>query len=217
MDHAVPPAPVDGLFEAILAVRDLCGEPLLWEPRLDQTAQETIAALELLFAERGAPLVLKSDNGPGFRSEDTAKFLEAHGVWHLFSPVRTPSYNGSCEASIRHLKRQTAHEAARHGRAGAWQSADLRRARALRAALAGAAPSEPVTESVRMAFAETVRENIFEVEAEFGYARVEGTPGSEDSIMRTALSRALLEHGFLHIRRRRLPLPNCRLFRAKIS
>ena len=107
-----PPEPIDGENESILAVRDLAsGEQLLWQPVPDETAEETRFYLEVLFAEPGVPLVLKSDNGPGFIANLLQSFLEENRVAWLGSPPYTPSYNGSCEAGIGVLKARTAQRA----------------------------------------------------------------------------------------------------------
>ena len=66
MDHADPPRPIEGRWPHILAVRDLAsGCQLGWLPVLDETAETTIAALQWLFLEHSAPLVLKSDKRLG--------------------------------------------------------------------------------------------------------------------------------------------------------
>ena len=99
MDHARPPQPIDGRYGSILSVRDLgSGRQLAWLPVPDETEGTTCAALEALFAEYGAPLVLKSDNGSAFRSGLLGDLLAQHGVTALFSPAVTPRYNGACEA-----------------------------------------------------------------------------------------------------------------------
>lgn len=218
MDHALPPQPIDGQHAAILAVRDLAsGEPLLWRPTADMTAEATIEALEPLLAERGRPLVIKSDNGSAFKSEDMKGFLKSRGIHQLFSPPKTPRYNGSCEAGIRRLKEQTEYEAARHGRPGEWTGRDLDRARRVRTLLHAPDGASPVDECVRAAFAFTVAVKEVQAADELLYGRDGGRRRTNDHIMRVALSRALLEHGLLHIKRRRIPLRDCRLFPAKIT
>jgi transposase InsO family protein len=108
MDHAQPPAPIDGCYERALAVRDLAsGMQLAWLPVLDETAETTAAVLQLLFAWHGAPLVLKSDNGSAFISQLLYDLLAAWEVVPLFSPPRMPEYNGACEAGIGALKVRT--------------------------------------------------------------------------------------------------------------
>ena len=95
MDHARPPQPIDGRYSSILSVRDLgSGRQLAWLPVPDETEGTTCAALEALFAEYGALLVLKSDNGSAFRSGLLGDLLAQHGVTALFSPAVTPRYNG---------------------------------------------------------------------------------------------------------------------------
>jgi transposase InsO family protein len=129
MDHTQPPEPIDGRYPRVLTVRDLAsGMQLAWQPVPDETAVATVAVVLSLFRKYGAPLVLKSDNGSAFKSEDFAKLLASHGVAWLPSPPRMPSYNGSCEATNRHAKLRTAHFALRdHG--GRWTSAALQAAR----------------------------------------------------------------------------------------
>jgi transposase InsO family protein len=101
MDHAEPPRPIDGLYRALISVRDLAsGMQLAWLPVPDETAETTVDALRALFAEHGPPLVLKSDNGPAFKSGLVKELLADWGVVPLRSPPVTPRYNGACEAGI---------------------------------------------------------------------------------------------------------------------
>ena len=117
IDHVVPPAPIDGVDHAVLAIRDLAsGMQLGWLPVSDQTEPVATAALESLFLEHGPPLVLKSDNGSAFKSEAFQAMLARYGVAWLPSPPRKPWYNGSCEAGNDSLGIRTDHFA---GRAGA--------------------------------------------------------------------------------------------------
>src|SRR3954452_25084008 len=99
-DFSEPPQPVEG-YPRLLAVRDLAsGWQLLWLPLPDESARTAADGPGSLFPEHGAPLVVKSDNGSAFLAGDREALLAGCGVWHLFSPPRTPRYNGSCEASI---------------------------------------------------------------------------------------------------------------------
>jgi transposase InsO family protein len=114
MDHAQPPAPIDGCYQRVLAVRDLAsGMQLAWLAVPDETAETTAAVLRMLFACHGAPLVLKSDNGSAFISQLVYELLAAWEVVPLFSPAQMPQYNGSCEAGIGALKDRTSALAAR--------------------------------------------------------------------------------------------------------
>jgi hypothetical protein len=130
MDHAEPPSPIDGVYGSLLAVRDLAsGMQLAWLPVPDETAETTHGALRALFVEHGPPLVLKSDNGSGFKSERVRALLSEWGVTPLRSPPVTPEYNGSCEAGNGAMKTRSHYEAALSGRAGYWTSEDVERAR----------------------------------------------------------------------------------------
>jgi transposase InsO family protein len=130
MDHAEPPRAIDGRWPRILSIRDLAsGCQLAWLPVLDETAETTIDALQWLFLEHDPPLVLKSDNGSGFISDAMRGFLDHWEVTPLFSPPRTPEYNGSIEAANGALKTHTHEQAARQGRTGYWTADDLEAAR----------------------------------------------------------------------------------------
>ena len=78
-----------------------------------------------LVLEHGPPLVLKSDNGSAFISQDFAEWLERWQIVPLLSPVRMPRFNGACEAGIGGAKRRTEYLAARHGRDLDWSGDDL--------------------------------------------------------------------------------------------
>jgi transposase InsO family protein len=85
--------------------------------------------LRNLFEEHGAPLVIKSDNGPAFRAQASKEFLSDWGVLPLFSPPYRASYNGVCDRANKTMKLMTAHVAERAGRAHWWHSEDLEEAR----------------------------------------------------------------------------------------
>ena len=130
VDHSEAPRPIDGVYPAILAVRDLAsGCQLAWLPVPDMEAASTALVLATLFAEHGAPLLIKSDNGSAFRSELGQDLLADHGVIWLPSPVRTPRYNGSCEAGIGSMKVRTLFLAVRETCVGTWGSDHLETAR----------------------------------------------------------------------------------------
>ena len=130
VDHAEPPRPIDGLYGALISVRDLAsGMQLAWLPVPDETAVTTSDVLAALFVEHGPPLVLKSDNGSAFKSGLVGQLLAKWGVVLLRSPPVTPRYNGSCEAGIGAMKVRTHYQAARNGRPGNWTSDDTEAAR----------------------------------------------------------------------------------------
>ena len=198
----------------LLAVRDLASGPqLLWLPVTDESADAAAAGLEALFREHGAPLVLKSDNGSAFVAEEFGALLDRWGVWQLFSPPRTPRYNGSCEAGIGSMKTRTHYQAAaRGGRAGEWTCTDAEAARqeanetARPWGAGGPTPGEVwagrqrVEEPERAAFAESVRRSEREAR------RAQGHPApavldrtAQAAMSRVALREALLVHQLLRL------------------
>ena len=116
MDFTKAPSPIDGRFPYVLAVRDLAsGRQLLWRPVRAESAEVVIAELTALFLSHGAPWVMKTDNGSAFIAEVLARFLARWQVLTLFSPPRTPSYNGAIESSIGSLKTRSERLAAHLG------------------------------------------------------------------------------------------------------
>jgi transposase InsO family protein len=213
IDYAEPPVPIDGGFGSLLAVRDLAtGMPLAWRPVPAATADQAAAILAGLFAEHGAPLVVKSDNGSHFTGGAVPEVLRAHGVEHLLSPPYWPRYNGSVEAGIHALKDRTAAHAARAGHAGSWTWDDT--AGALWEAAEWARPHGPTGPSpAELWHGRTV---IGPMERDgFGAAvRVEiacgcagGAVQSEAEVARTAIRHALEERGYLQYRRRSILPP----------
>jgi transposase InsO family protein len=216
MDHAEPPALIDGLYPFVLAVRDLAsGQQLLWQPVEDATAVTTCALLRLLFTRHGAPLVLKMDNGSAFHSHEMEQLLAQWRVSSLYSPARRPQYNGSIEAGIGSLKNRTEAQAVRQGRDGAWSWEDLETARLQANELSrprgvrGPTPDEMwaarrvVSDEERGAFLATLTSQQEEL------AREENGPGKQDKArrQREAIRRALVAHDILCVTRRSIPLP----------
>jgi transposase InsO family protein len=220
-DFTEPPAPIDGLYRCLLLVRDLAsGRQLLALPCDGERAGVVVAALRFLFRLLGAPLVLKMDNGSAFISGEVEALLQEHGVCALFSPPGTPAYNGSVEAGIGSLEVRAFYESARHDRPGEWTCDDL--AAACRQAndtahpwgLAGLTPEQawrgrtPITEIEARLF-----RSAYDHQRERECAERE-IPSWQDrshwlraSIDRVALSRALIERGYLLIRSRRVTPP----------
>ncbi len=75
------------------------------------------------------PLVLKSDNGSAFQSRAWERLLAKWQVIPLYSPPRTPRYNGGCEAGNGSMKVRTTMLAAANNRGGRWSCDDLEGAR----------------------------------------------------------------------------------------
>jgi hypothetical protein len=226
MDLSEPPVPIDGRYPYLLAVRDLAsGQQLLWRPLRAANGAEVRLALASLLAVRGAPLVLKTDNGSAFGDDLTLALLHSAGVIPLFSPPYWPRYNGAIEAGIGSLKTRTEDHASRHGHPGSWTWDDL--AAAQEQANATARPRgpncptpaeawagrQPITPEQRVLFQASVqrlREEIRAAEANNPTQPATTTrPASQDqrALDRQAIRRALEEHGYLLYSRRRIPLP----------
>jgi transposase InsO family protein len=219
VDFAEPPQPVEGCYGRLLAVRDLAsGHQLLWLPVPDEAAATAAAALEGLFREHGAPLVLKSDNGSAFIAAEVEELLARWAVGQLFSPPRMPRYNGACEAGIGSMKTRTHHQAARRGHPGEWTCDDAEAARleanqtARPWGACGPTPEEVWQRrsrfgaEARSAFGETVRRLEGEARQEQGYP-AEGVLDriARAAVSRAALRRALVAHGLLQFRSHQAP------------
>jgi transposase InsO family protein len=130
MDFTHPPRLIDGVFPAILNIVDLGSrQQLCWLPVMREDAQTVRGVLLDLFDQHGAPLVIKSDNGPAFRAEASKDLLADWNVFPLFSPPYCASYNGVCERANLTMKLTTAHVAERAGHDQWWRSEDLDAAR----------------------------------------------------------------------------------------
>lgn len=230
MDHALPPHPIDGVYEAAIAVRDLAsGLQLAWLPVSDQTGSTTALVLQTLFVVHGPPLVAKSDLGSPFRSHEVSELCDRHGVTWLPSPARTPSYNGSCEAGIGSMKTRTHYLAARQGRAAHWASDDLETARRQANELTrpmghlGPTPLDlwnaraVVDPSQCDLFRDAVARHRQDILAALPAAQTSPIDNLATRVQRRSVRRALVELGLLSINRRSIPLPFRHLYVAKIS
>jgi len=217
MDFTQAPAPIDGLYPYLLAVRDLAsGQQLLWQPLAAATAAEVAGALTALFVVCGAPLVLKSDNGGAFGAGVVQEVLGQYGVIPLFSPPYWPRYNGAIEAGIGSLKTRTQRQALLAGHPGQWTWHDAETARQEANATArphgvtGPTPEQlwqgrtPRSVGQRAVFGATLQR--CRQEAEGGGAG--GNERSREAAReRQVIQRALVEHGYLLFSRRRIPSP----------
>jgi transposase InsO family protein len=222
MDYTQPPCPVDGIYDSILVVRDLSsGMQLLALPVQSEGAEQTVAALKSLFIEYGVPLVIKSDNGSAFTAAAVEEFLLLYHVYHLLSPPRLPSYNGACEAGIGSLKTRAHHESARDDRAGEWTCDDVEAARLMAnetsrpGGFHAPTPNQLwrirllLSQGERESFQKTVEAFRAEEQKEAGGFLPGMDPGPAicAKIDRRAITRALVAHGILNFRRRRISLP----------
>ena len=221
MDFTEAPTAIDGKYPYLFAVRDLAsGRQLLWQPVAAENAQQTRFYLAMLFTLHGAPLVVKSDNGSAFRDEGVQALVASAGAILLYSPPRTPRYNGAIEASIGAMKKRTERQAAYLGRVGQWTAEDAAAAQAE----ANAAPRSGdrrgpsrqelwqarrrLTQEERGLLQQTVARLRPQERFKEGLTQ-EGpwTAAEERQIDRQAVCHALVEHGYLLFSRRRIPLP----------
>jgi transposase InsO family protein len=221
MDFTEADAPIDGLYRYLLAVRDLAsGLQLLTLPLARATSEEAVPVLARLFDRHGAPLVLKTDNGSPFCAPLTRELLYQHQVRMLFSPPSWPRYNGAIEAGIGSLKTRIEHHAAHHGRPGQWTWDDAVWAQSAANATArphglyGPTPDQAwqarrrITREERLLLQTSIARHRGEVIAQDGWPSVGPLPAMEErAVDRQAIQRALVEHGYLLFKRRRLPLP----------
>lgn len=219
MDFAKAPALIDGIYPYLLAVRDLAsGKQLLWRPVRAESAAVVRVELTSLFMAFGAPWLLKSDNGPAFRADATKRFLGTWGVFTLFSPPHTPSYNGGIEAAIGSLKTRTQRLAASAGHPDRWTSGLTEAARVEANATArprrlhGASPDavwdtrQRLSAVDREAFAARARRYQAEARAEQGpLAPEQQTHWTEAAADRVAFHRALVAHDLILFSRRSIP------------
>lgn len=89
--------------EHILVVVDYFSRFMEFAFTKSTSAAETIRLLWHIFARHGFPSRLKSDNGPAFRSDEFAQFLDDYGVTHITSPPLWPQANGEVERQNRSL------------------------------------------------------------------------------------------------------------------
>jgi transposase InsO family protein len=220
MDFTEAPAPVDGYWPYLLAIRDLAsGQQLLWQPLREMTAEAVAQQLRGLFGVFGPPLVLKSDNGSAFCAELVQALLAEQRVIALFSPPGCPWYNGAIEAAIGAFKVRTERQAILHGRSGLWTWEDVEAARQEGNRLARPwGVTGPVREECWLArsriecaereqFLESVERCREEVAAEGRSGDDRGAEEDAAARERKAIQRALVEHGYLLFSRRRIPPP----------
>jgi hypothetical protein len=228
-DWSKPPLPVDGIYPQIQAVRDLGSEnELMALPAETKCAQEAADALESLFKEHGPPLVVKTDNE--FDAAPINDVLRTYEVLSLLNPPGMPGYNGAREAGIGALKTRAHHQAARNNRPGEWTCDDVEAAR-LQANQThrprghrGPTPQElweqrpQVTAHQR----QELRRAVARLETTARLALKLPLRGTLDrwqraAVNRFAISRALVELGFLKVRRMRITPRISKRKRARIS
>ena len=231
IDFAEPPAPIEKHYTHLLTVRDLpSGFVLMAIPTGGQSVTIVLHVLHSLFKWYGIPLVIKFDNGSAFITDEVKALLCQQGVLPLYSPPGTPSYNGAVEAGIGSIKTRAFWRAAYAGRPGEWTCDDIeaavREANAQGRPRGFDAPSPedawrnkiPITDAQRQSFQDTCARAAREEYARRGLQPMTRFQHYEQaSIDRAAISRALIELGFLLIRRRRITPPISGLRKRNIS
>jgi transposase-like protein len=228
IDFADPPTAIEGMYEKIFVVRDLAsGYVLIAIPALQEGVQLVIHLLASLFNWFGKPLVVKCDNGGPFVAEELQQFLEREGVQVLYSPEHTPRYNGSIEAGIGSIKTRAIWQSALHDRPGELTCDDIEaaveQANKTGRPHGAAAPTPheswlwrlPITDAQRNSFESVCNRFRAEEYTQRGWSPEASLQHREQaSIDRMAISRALIEQGFLLIRRRRIT-PPVSVFRSR--
>jgi len=69
------------------------------------SAVATVEKLRSIFANKGLPEILVSDNGPQFVATIFSEFMRQNGIKHLRSAPYHPATNGQAEAFVKMLKR----------------------------------------------------------------------------------------------------------------
>ncbi|MFQ5844444.1 MAG: transposase family protein [Planctomycetota bacterium] len=218
-DFSHPPEPIDGVLPRLLAVRDLASRMgLEAAPAPNETAGTARVVLEELVRAHGAPLVLKTDNGPAFISGEFKQWATTHGVLQLYSPPVLPEYNGSMEAGIGALKARIRFRNTEGTLT--WSADEVEAARCEANTTArpwgwrGPTPAERWQRRIPLTATERAEcRRTYERMAEEEKRKRQIAPGAilshwqQSSIDRVAIRRMLTEKGFLFFRRSRISPP----------
>ena len=179
--------PVVPLGRRALVIVELASrQTLCVESVPGERAAAVVPCLERLIAQHGAPLVLKADNGSAFVSRQLAELCLRHGVTLMHSPVRRPSWNGTCEVSGRWAKERATAAARQRGSPDQLCQADLDCA----VTFTGAMPR--IDDARREHFRAVVDQELGAVLAERGLVAGEQTSDHvRRSLGRVAVRRAL--------------------------
>ena len=201
--------------EIVISSRDLAShEQLLWNLSRE-TAGVTTEQLREEFGTYGAPLVLKADGGSAFKSDMFESLLDEHGVELLPSPPYYPQYNGSCESANGSMKRRTLRRAQLRDSTSAWTDLDLEESRVEANTttrpwgVRGPVPETrwqertAVSDELREAFRTRCAQLRDALIIEEGLSAEQlARENTRRCVQRLAVSRALVEHGLLLVRRR---------------
>ncbi len=222
VDHSEAPVLIDGVFKTIFAVRDLAsGMQLAWLPVPSTAAEHAIPIVESLMQAHGAPLVLKSDNGSAFISDDWSRLLRHWHVTALYSPARHPQFNGSIESGIGAMKVRTEMLSITHGRGGSWTEQVMQAARYQanhlhrserdphRSAFQRWHNRQSITDKERAEFRLVLDANTEKVQNQVEQADPSSciSPKQAKRITRKAITQTLVELDLLSVTWRSIPLP----------
>lgn len=223
VDLARPLAPIGGTMQMIVAIRDLSSHyQLAWEPVANGSAPVTLSVWKAIGDLHGYPLVRKNDNGKTFIPWERELADAAPPQVVLWSPPRTPRYNGAIEAGIRWMKERTETAAAMAGHPGIWTPEDCNWARQQANRLArpwgpgGPTPQEvwenrtPLSEAERGAFT-TLWATVYKEQT--GCNR----EGEDRELDREVTRLALERSGLIEYRRRPISLLLKRFFLSNVS
>ena len=72
----------------------------------DTTTPRTLRQLDSVFADRGLPTIIVSDNGPQFTSKLFANHMKVKNIKHVLTPPYHPASNGFAEVAVGIMKGQ---------------------------------------------------------------------------------------------------------------
>jgi len=127
IDFTTMPRPIAGWGRTVMVVWVLGqrGGLIAAEPVRGESAAEAWRVLAPLLRRRWWLLAIKCDNGSAFIACELREHLEAWGIELLYSPPRSPEYNGAYESGIGWLKKDAAWSAKRGRRKEVWSEKDL--------------------------------------------------------------------------------------------
>ncbi|XP_022808367.1 uncharacterized protein K02A2.6-like [Stylophora pistillata] len=92
--------------ESVLGIIDYFSRYYEVEAMRSTTLEKVIECLEKIFTTRGLPQLLRSDNGPQFRSEIFEWYLEDNGMEHGKTTLLWPQANGEAERQNKSLHKR---------------------------------------------------------------------------------------------------------------
>jgi len=224
LDGAFAPEDIEEKGDRFLVARDVASKYTLGVIAAPETSEEAIRFLKSLFDEYGKPLVLKTDNGPGFTAEETQSFLEEEGVIPLLSPAYRPQYNGAIERGMQDVKGFAEATATLANRPGIWLQEDLQKAVSLantrevkregtwQSPQLAHAQRKPISQAERVDFlgscAAAIKQEMEAIAPGLATAK---TKRDEDRLIakatRLGVTQALIQGGYLTVEEGRLSQP----------